>query len=198
MLMGHLPYRSGSVPSAAFTYGVRQYFRQRCSMHRFKLIVIIMGSCLLLAGGYLLWNEHAHAMRVARPFAGGDTSRPQQVLIATQGSAFKDALVAGIVAALQSRPIYIRVIDVSALRDVHDNDWKAIIIVHTWEFGRAQGDARVFVDRVPDKRKLIVVTTSGGGREKLPGIDAISAASVMDDTPARVTEIIDRLDAILQ
>jgi hypothetical protein len=167
-------------------------------MHRLKLIAIIIGSCLLLMGGYLLWNEHAHAMRIARPFTVGDASRPQHVLIATQGSAFKDALVVGIVAALQSRPIYVQVIDVSALRDVHDDDWKAIIIAHTWEFGRGQADARAFVNRVPDKRKLIVVTTSGGGREKLPGIDAISAASIMDDTPARVAEIIGRLDDILQ
>jgi hypothetical protein len=54
------------------------------------------------------------------------------------------------------------------------------------------------VDRLPDKKRLIVVTTSGGGREKMPGIDAISAASVMDDVPARVAEVTARLDTILQ
>lgn len=161
-------------------------------------MAVIIGSCLLLAGGYLLWDEHAHAMRAVRSFDVGDASRPQHVLIATQGSAFKDALVAGVLVALQSRPVYVRVIDVSGLRAVHENDWNAIIIAHTWEFGRAQADARAFVDRVPDKNKLIVVTTSGGGREKLPGIDAISAASVMDDTPARVAEVTGRLDAVLQ
>ncbi len=167
-------------------------------MHRLKLIAIIIGSCLLLAGAYLLWDQHAHAMRVARPLVVGEASRPQHVLIATQGSAFKDALVAGVLAALQSRPVYVRVVNVSALREVHENDWNAIIIAHTWEFGRAQADARAFVERAPDKNKLIVVTTSGGGREKLPGVDAISAASVMDDTPARVAEITGRLDAILR
>lgn len=167
-------------------------------MHRIKIVAIILGSCLLLAGGYLLWDEHAHAMRVAGSFEVGDASQPQHVLIATQGSAFKDALVAGLLASLKSRAVYIRVIDVSALRNVHENEWKAIIITHTWEFGRAQPDARAFVDRVPDKNKLIVVTTSGGGREKMPGIDAISAASVMDDVPARVAEVSARLDAILK
>ena len=166
-------------------------------MHRVKLIVII-GLGVLLAGGYVLWNERAHAMRVAKPSAVGEQSQPQHMLIATQGSAYKDALVAGIVAALQSRPIYIRVIDVSALRDIQEKEWNAIIIVHTWEFGHAQADAKRFVDRVSNKRKLIVVTTSGSGREKLPGVDAISAASVMDNTPARVTEIVERTNAILQ
>lgn len=166
-------------------------------MHRLKLIAIIIGCCLLLTGGYLLWNEHAHAMRIAGSFDVGDASRPQHVLIATQGSAFKDAVVAGVVAALQSRPINVHVIDVSALREVRAEDWNAIIILHTWEFGRAQKDASSFADRLRDKGKLIVVTTSGSGREKLPGIDAISAASVMDDTPARVAEITARLDALL-
>ena len=88
-------------------------------------------------------------------------------------------------------------IDVSALRDIQENEWNATLI-HTWEFGHAQADAKRFVDRVSNKRKLIVVTTSGSGREKLPGVDAISAASVMDNTPARVTEIVERTNAILQ
>jgi hypothetical protein len=89
-------------------------------MHRIKLIAIIIGSCLLLAGVYLLWDEHAHAMRVARSFAVGDVSAAQHVLIATQGSAYKDALVAGLLASLKPRPVYVQVIDVSALHDVHE------------------------------------------------------------------------------
>jgi glycine cleavage system pyridoxal-binding protein P len=166
-------------------------------MHYLKITGIVIGAFLLVAAAFLLWDEHTHAMRVAPGFQVGDQSQPQHVLIATQGSPFKDALVAAVVEHLKSRVIHLRVIDVSELPAVHENDWTAVVIIHTWELGRAQADARTFSDHMTNKKKLIVVTTSGGGREKMPGIDAISAASVMNDVPARAAEVAARLDALL-
>jgi glycine cleavage system pyridoxal-binding protein P len=166
-------------------------------MHYLKITGIVIASCVLVAAAFLLWDEHTHAMRFAQGFQVGDESQPQHVLIATQGSPFKDALVAAVVEHLKSRAIYVKVIDVSALPTVHENDWTAVVLIHTWELGRAQADARTFSDHMRNKKKLIVVTTSGGGREKMPGIDAISAASVMNDVPARAAEVTAGLDALL-
>ena len=166
-------------------------------MHTIKVIAIVIASCLLLGGVFLLWDKHAHSMGVAKSFYVGDASLPQHVLIATQDSPFKDALVDGVIGYLRPRAIYVEVIDVSALPSVHENDWTAIIVTHTWELGKPQTDAKLFVDRIRDKKKLIVVTTSGGGREKIPGVDVISTASVMDNVPARVAEVTARLNALL-
>lgn len=46
-------------------------------------------------------------------------------------------------------------------------------------------------------RKVIVLSTSGGGTFKMEGIDAISSASEMIDVPQRVAELDTRLDALL-
>jgi hypothetical protein len=120
------------------------------------------------------------------------------VLIATQGSAFKDTLVARIVADLKPQAVYVRLIDVSALPTVHEKEWTAIVMLHTWEFGKPPSNAQAFVDGMRDRRKLIVVTTSGSGREKIGGVDAISSASVVRDVPTLLAEINPRLHALLK
>jgi hypothetical protein len=136
-------------------------------------------------------------MGVAHSFRAGVPSAAQRVLIASQGSLFKDALVAGIIDHLRSRPVYINVIDVSGLPEVKPSEWNAIILIHTWEYSKPQADARAFIDRLSDRTKIIVVTTSGSGTARMPGVDAISAASVMDEPPMPLATVARRLDAIL-
>jgi len=93
---------------------------------------------------------------------------------------------------------YLKVVDVSELPRIYENEWTAIVVLHTWEYGKPQADAAAFVARVGDKRKLIVVTTSGGGKQKMPGTDAISTASERRDVPTRVAEAMRTMDAILK
>ena len=152
------------------------------------LIALVAG-----AGYYLVHN----AMAVARPFEVNDPKSSARVLVATQGSAFKDAVVAGVIERLKNRGAYVKVIDVSSLADMREDDWSAIVIVHTWQMGRPPPPVKSFVDGVRERRKLVALTTSGGGDFKLPGVDAISSASRMADVPPRVTDIVSRVDAIL-
>jgi hypothetical protein len=60
---------------------------------------------------------------------------------------------------------------------------------------KPQPDAKAFIERASDPKKVLVVTTSGSGKERLAGVDAISAASVMEDVPTRLGLIESRLDA---
>jgi hypothetical protein len=158
----------------------------------------VAGGLLLLAiTGWFVYL-HQHRMAFAHAFETGEPTAPRRVLIATQGSAFKDALVAGIVEYLKPRAAYVQVMDVSGLPNIRPGDWTAIILIHTWEFGKPQADARAFADRVHDRNRLIIVTTSGNGREKLGGVDTISGASVVRDVPARLAQITIRLNALLE
>jgi hypothetical protein len=69
------------------------------------------------------------------------------------------------------------------------------VLVHSWEFGKPPRVVRDFVARLAAPDKVIDVTTSGSGREKLPGVDVISSASVMDKVPELVAQIRLRIDA---
>lgn len=145
----------------------------------------------------MAWYLLHHSMHPARSFEVNSPAASQKVLIATQGSAFKDSIVAGIVAHLRERQAYVRVIDVSTLSIVRETDWNAIVLIHTWEMEKPEPNAKKFLDHTPDRRKLIVLTTSGAGDRKMEGVDAISSASQMIDVPRLVTEIDTRIDTIL-
>jgi menaquinone-dependent protoporphyrinogen IX oxidase len=136
-------------------------------------------------------------MNPVEGFTVNDPSSEQHLLIATQGSAFKDAVVAGVVERLSERPIFIQVVDVTALPDADESDWDAIIVLHTIEYGKAPAPAQTFVDRVGQSGKVVVLSTSGAGDFKIEGIDAISSASRMTDVPGRVDKILSRIESLL-
>ncbi len=163
---------------------------------RHVVLAIAAGVVLLLSASISAYVLR-HGMRPVPSHDRGQPSLPHHVLIATQGSAFKDNLVNALVAQLEARPAYVKVIDVDGLADVDAGAWQAIVIVHSWEFGKPPGVVSDFVARLVDRGKVIDITTSGGGREKLPGVDVISSASVQDEVPALLKEINARLDARL-
>ena len=160
-----------------------------------KLLWIALG-LLLLPASAAVWLA-LHTMNPAMEYELGDASNAPHVLIATQGSEYKNALVTDLVARLKARPTRIKVIDVTHLKDIHVDDWNAVVIVHTWQIGKPQPDAKAFVENKDVLRKLIVVTTSGSGEEKLPGVDALSSASSMQDLQTIVDRVSRRLDAVL-
>lgn len=162
------------------------------------IVVALLAVVVMMAASLWEGYRQKHSMALAPAFTVGESSSAQHVLIATQSSAFKNALVHAVVAHLAMRPVFIRVVDVSALPEVRENEWTAIIVMHTWEFGKPNASAREFIERVRDRRKLIVITTSGSGRDKVPGVDAISAASVVRDVPTRLAEFAPRLDGLLR
>jgi hypothetical protein len=158
------------------------------------VVTVVIAALLAFTVGY--WAHYS--MRLARAFEVNtrDTAH-SSVLIATQGSAFKDSIVGGVVAHLRSLAVYVKVVDVSALPQVREADWDAIVVIHTWEMNKPQPDAQRFVSRVQDLRKVVVLSTSGKGTLKIDGVDSISSASEMIDVPKRVAEIDARVDALL-
>lgn len=160
------------------------------------LLTVAVTTVAILA--FLTWYRVHFSMDVASAYEVNDPGSGARVLIATQGSAFKDAVVAGVVARLKARPAYVKVIDVTELTGVNARDWNAVVVIHTWEMRRPQLDARAFVDRSGGSRNVVVLSTSGAGDFKMEGVDAISSASTMEDVPARVAEIGGRIDAILE
>lgn len=156
-------------------------------------IAMLFAATIAVAGWYWVF----FSMSAARAFEVNDPHSTQRVLIATQGSEFKDAVVAGVVEHLKARAAYVKVIDVSGLSGVNEGEWNAIVLVHTWEMRKPPKDVRAFVDRSRSSGKLVVLTTSGAGIFKMDGVDAISSASVVADAPSRAAEIAEKVDAIL-
>jgi hypothetical protein len=162
------------------------------------------GKALLIAALILValaasaaWYRAKYSMDVARAFEVNDPRSLPRVLIASQGSAFKDAVVAGVVTHLETRQAYVKVIDISLLPGLNAEEWDAIAILHTWEMGKPPAVVQDFVDGARTRNNLVILTTSGRGDFAIAGVDVISSASRTEDVTPRVTDVLNRIDAIL-
>jgi hypothetical protein len=162
--------------------------------NKIGIVFIVLGAVSII---YLSWYSVQHTMDEVRPYEINDPHLTHHILIATQGSEFKDALVHEVIKRLQSQPVYIRVIDVAALSNMRESEWSAIVILHTWENWKPQRDAQFFVDHAESRDKIIMLSTSGSGSRKMKTIDGITAASEMNEVSAKAKEIVTRIQNIL-
>jgi Na+-transporting methylmalonyl-CoA/oxaloacetate decarboxylase gamma subunit len=156
-------------------------------------VVVLVLAFLLFA----VWYRSYYAMEVAPAYEVNSPALAQKLLIATQGSAYKDAVVDDLVSRLRGQPVYVRVVDVSSLPDVDEANWTAILVVHTWEYQRPQPAARDFIERAKDRKKLVVLTTSGEGNQAMEGVNAVTSASSMNNIIADVDALMTRLAPLL-
>jgi hypothetical protein len=166
-------------------------------MKRAHKVWFTAASLLIVTLAFATWYRFHFAMAPALEREVQGSASAPKVLIATQGSEFKNAVVERIAASLESRSATFKVIDVSGLGTVDANAWNAVVVLHTWEMRRPPPAVREFVDRTTDKNRLIVLTTSGDGRFKLEGVDAISAASEVVDADEYADQVNQRLAALL-
>ncbi|MEL6926704.1 MAG: hypothetical protein AAFO94_21875, partial [Bacteroidota bacterium] len=132
-----------------------------------------------------------------KSFEVNDPQLDTKLLIATQGSAYKDAVVAEVVSHFRKHPIYIKVIDVYELPNTALPPWDAIALIHTWEIWRAPAPVRHFFQQSPDLSKLAVHVTSGDGHYKMEGVDAITGASVPALATKKAALLTKRIEQIL-
>ncbi|MFH1038351.1 MAG: hypothetical protein V1789_06770 [PVC group bacterium] len=164
-----------------------------------KVIILIpisiISLMIIIFGVYLL----VHRQRTAAHFEVNSPELEKKMLIATQGSAFKDAVVAAVVKEVGSRPIYIKVIDVSKLDGVEEDRWDAVVLIHTTEAWKLQPDVERFLSRAKDPGRVILVTTSGSGEWKADDfdVDTITSASRPAEQEPVAAAIVGRLSTLV-
>lgn len=142
----------------------------------------------------LTWYKYTYSMKVATPFEVHSPGSPHHLLIATQGSTFKDAVVKGLVHHFEQEPVYIKVIDIGDLDKINLEEWNAVVILHTWENWKPPRVIHEFFSKKPLLGKIVVLTTSGRGNYKMLGIDAITSPSMVEEVPPKTDEIIRKVD----
>jgi hypothetical protein len=155
---------------------------------KIMIIVAIPAAPIIAFGIYLLVNLQG----VIEPFEINSPDAIHKVLIASQGSGFKNMLVSGLVDRIKDSPTYIKVVDVTSLSEVNEADWNAVV--------RMQPDAREYLGRASELDKVILVTTSGSGKWKTEefDIDTLTSASRKAKVGLLVNTITHRLEAILR
>ena len=117
--------------------------------------------------------------------SGNRAAEQSRVLIATQNSDFKQAVIQAIRDTLEKNSSYIKVIDVKRLPRESTDDYDAVILLNECMAGRPDPRVESFIDDSPGKDKLVVLTTGrlDSWKPESPRVDAISSAFVMTQAP---------------
>ncbi|MBN1695019.1 hypothetical protein JW879_06435 [candidate division WOR-3 bacterium] len=164
-----------------------------------KRVLIVLGSLIILFviafGVYLFLNiqDIAEAFEVGSPDSG------RKILIATQGSEYKNLMVDTLTARLKGEDVYISVIDVSGLKEINEKDWDAEVIIHTTEAWKLPDPVKEYLGRIKNLDEVILLITSGGGEWKPEDckVDVFTSASKVADIPELANRIEDKVNSLL-
>ncbi len=168
-------------------------------MKRFKKLLLTLFVMIFVFLVFLLWYQNRYAMDEVKAYDMNSPSFEKKLLIATQGSQFKNIVTDGVLNYFEQDSVYVKVIDVSLLTTIAPEDYNAIVVIHTWENWKPPIAVKNFIERTKiDKAKIVVLTTSGEGSYKMEDVDATTGESILEDTPLFVDKILGKLKPLLE
>ncbi|MEZ4721148.1 MAG: hypothetical protein R2813_04645 [Flavobacteriales bacterium] len=162
-----------------------------------KTLIRILGALVLLFALFMTWYWFTHRMRPAVEFKIGSDDAPQSLLIAYQGSNYKNNLTAKLCTHYSTSDVVIKGIDVDKLPEIDPDEWTAILILHTWEVWRAPEVVAAFHLRTIGANNIVYFTTSGDGSYHFEDVDAVTSASLIEDLEKDAQNAIIHLEAII-
>lgn len=145
-----------------------------------------------------LWYDITFSMDVVSTYEVNDPSLEKKLLIATQGSDFKNAITSAVIERYNLDAVYIRVVDVTTLDTIDPKPFTAILVIHTWEYWKPPKTVSAFRERAKEyNNKMVYLATSGDGNYKIDGVDALSGESILANAPLFVDNINHKLSTIL-
>ncbi|MDA3837571.1 MAG: hypothetical protein PF574_01160 [Candidatus Delongbacteria bacterium] len=138
-----------------------------------------------------------YSQGVIEPFEAGEKASSEKVLIASQGSEYKNMFVKKIIEKLKNDSLFIKVIDVTEIEKENIDDFKAVLIINSIEMYDMQENAKGFLSS-GNIDKVIMVATSGNGSmgPKDNSIDAVTTASSIETIDQKVQEVIKKIGDI--
>jgi hypothetical protein len=188
-------FTPGMIPVMDYCFG-RVYFpfpnnKAMKRLHPRVVIPILFAAILMLCGfGFHHHHNDFH------PTAASQQSSVR-ILIILQKTMYKSELARILSEHYSSASVYTEVANFNILPVVNPGEWSAVIILQSWEDWQPQPEITSLIKRSDPTEKIVVVTTSDTGQEKLEGIDAISSASMVDHAHGTADKVIARIDKLL-
>ena len=163
--------------------------------NKIALAILIIGALFL---SLVIWYKYEYSMYKVEAYEVNTPNLNKKLIIATQGSEFKDAITERIIDHYKQDSIFIKVIDVSSLQKIEPKNYNAIVVMHTWENWKPPVDVQSFIDSTKVfQEKIIVLTTSGKGTFKMENVDAITCESKLENSESHSAKIIKKLTPLL-
>ena len=153
------------------------------------LIIVLFGF-----GAFVAIYMALYTQGVIESFEAGEKSSNERILIASQGSDYKNIFVEKVIEKLKNDSLFIKVIDVTEIEKENIDDFKVILIINSIEMYDMQENAKGFLSGV-NTDKVIMLATSGNGAmgPKDNSIDAITTASSVETIDEKVDEVMKRI-----
>lgn len=157
---------------------------------KFSTIAWLLALLLAVTVAFFAWYHYAFSMGRVTPYTINTPGAEKRLLLATQDSPFKRKLTTQLLEQLDTPALHLRVIDVTELPAFKcfeldgSYSYDAVIIVHTWEYGREPRGVTDFLRSVECDGIIYVLTTSGSGVGRLPDYDGMSSASRHGEIPS--------------
>ena len=136
-------------------------------------------------------------MDISPSYSVNTPEATRHLLIATQGSTFKNDVLDQVIEEIKKRDVFIRVIDVSGLSKTEASKWDAVFVFHTWEFSKPPKPVALFAEKNKNSPNCLYFATSRVGTDLIEGVDGISGASIMSEASKRSNEIVSRINQII-
>ena len=124
-----------------------------------------------------------------------------KLLIAMQGSEFKDKVLSNIIHEFEKEGLFIEIIDLENLAEKSSRDYGAVVIMNEYRMFQVDERARHFIQGIDadEQKKIVLLTTAGspGMTGEDLNVDAISSASEMIEADILSDRIIVRVTSIL-
>jgi len=131
-----------------------------------------------------------------------DQNPEKIVLIATEESQFKKAVVSKVTEALEKHSCSVKVTDLEKLSDESIQNYQAIVIINTCRVSQLNKHVRKFLKKVneDEKKKIILLTTAKreAWKPKEAEVDAITSASKMNKVDSIAETIIKKICILLE
>lgn len=139
------------------------------------------------------------AGRPITPRGVGPLDAPRKILIATQASDFKVAVVAAVIDAFRGDPVYIRVIGFDELLHIPFDPYDAVLVLNTCKAWSVDYRVARLLRRPGDHDRLVLLTTADDPdwEADAGAVDAMTAASATAEPAATARILVEKLRARL-
>jgi len=139
------------------------------------------------------------APKMVKTVEFGNPRAAMRVLIASEASDFKKAVIDQVVAGYDRKDLYFKVTDLQNLADETASDFAAVIIINSCVAWQLNPRVNAFLNKTEMPANIILLTTAGDQDwlAGIDGVDAITAASLPADIERTAEKLKVKLGALI-
>lgn len=163
-------------------------------MRKLGLFAVVLSVFLSVIA---VWYWTSFSMSEARPFIIGDADASQKLLIVYQGSAYKNSIIETVVEHFSVSNTLITGTDLATLNLYNPDEYDAVFLLHTWEFGSPPSEVTTFLKKHIEAENVVRMSTTQSIKTLPKNVDAITCESILTNSKKDANLAIAQLELLI-